>query len=132
MWCKEKVVNLIVKLYVLNSFSHYCVIFLLWFIVPCYSDLFLRLLSAYCFVILLRVCMLRGISTTLPPHSSLNLKFALPPKLSTDQIDTNPMSNPHPIFGYGLFSGAIPGKIRRLLLPEIQDGGRKNGSGDIF
>jgi len=26
----------------------------------------------------------------------------------------------------------LPKKIRRFLLPEIQDGGRKNGSGNTF
>ena len=37
-----------------------------------------------------------------------------------------------PIFGYGLFNGVIPEKIGPLLPPEIQDGGRKNGSGNSF
>ena len=31
---------------------------------------------------------------------------------------------PPPIFGVELFDGAVAETIRRLLLPEIQDGGR--------
>ena len=51
----------------------------------------------------------------------------------TDQLETRIRRLPcTPIFGYGLFNGAIPGKMRCLLLPEIQDGGRKDGSSNNF
>ena len=36
------------------------------------------------------------------------------------------------MLGYGLLNGAIPEKNRRLLPPEIQDGGRKTDAAITF
>ena len=65
-----------------------------------------------------------------------NLRLRSQPlTLPTDQLETRIRvypPPPPPIFWYGLFNVIIAEKIRRFFLSEIQDGGRKNGSGINF